>query len=390
LDFSYPTYRLNILVLGYIVRGPFAGMTWHHLQYVKGLELLNHRVFYMEDSGDSEYCCYHPISGVTDSDPTYGLTYLKQSLEYLKLNTPWAYYDKHQNQWHSHTGEKPFMDTANFDLLINLSCSNMLRDWYLSIPIRVLIDTDPLFTQIRNLQSAERWNLSQRHNRWFTFGENIPTGDSKVPDDGFPWKATRQPIVLTDWNHPPRQGNGKFTSIIQWESYPTIEYNGISYGMKSSSFLPFFDFPTKIDARMELALGSPSAPRSELRRAGWEIVNPVPISESLHPYKAYIQQSYAEFCICKEGYVISQTGWFSERSAAYLASGRPVLAQDTGFTNHLETGTGLLAFQDPKTALEAVDYVTQQYAMHSRRARELAAAYFDSYGVLNQLIESCI
>ena len=340
----------------------------------------------MEDSGDSEYCCYHPITGITDSDPSYGLNYLKGSLEYLNIKIPWVYYDKHKNQWSTYNGKKPFLETTGFDILINLSCSNTLREWHLSIPIRVLIDTDPLFTQIRNLQSEERCILSQQHNRWFTFGENIPAGESKVPDDGFAWKATRQPIVMDDWNNPFQEVKRKFTSIIQWESYPSITFNGISYGMKSASFLPFFDLPSKTQAGLELALGSPNAPRKELRKSGWGVINPLAISKSLQPYKEYIQQSYGEFCICKEGYVISQTGWFSERSAAYLASGRPVVAQDTGFTAHLESGLGLLAFHDTETAIEALDDVIGHYSVHCQKARELAYAYFDSKIVLNQLI----
>lgn len=340
----------------------------------------------MEDSGDSEYCCYHPDQGITDSDPTYGLKYLKRSLDYLKIDIPWAYYNKHKNEWYTNDGEKSFIDTKNFDILINLSCSNMLREWHLSIPIRVLIDTDPLFTQIRNLQSKERFSLSQLHNRWLTFGENIPTGASKVPKDGFTWRATRQPIVMDDWNNLFQEVRKKFTSIIQWESYPSMIFNGVSYGMKSASFLPFFDFPSKTQARIELALGSPNAPRKELRKFGWDIINPLTISKSLQPYKEYIQQSYGEFCICKEGYVISHTGWFSERSAAYLASGRPVVAQDTGFTKHLESGAGLLAFHNTETAMEALNDVIGNYSIHCKKARELADAYFDSRIVLEQLI----
>ncbi|MDH3770034.1 MAG: hypothetical protein OET79_03470 [Nitrospirota bacterium] len=180
---------------------------------------------------------------------------------------------------------------------------------------------------------------------------------------------------------------------MQWDK--TIQsvspqYEGRHFGKKADSFGPYMDLPKQCAAQFELALGGSDAPREELRRKGWAIRNPLEVTRDAWTYQQYIQQSKGEFSIAKEAYVTSNCGWFSERSAAYLASGRPVLTQDTGFSNWLPTGAGILAFNNCEEALDGIQEVSSRYEVHCKKAREVAQEYFDARKVLPKLIESAI
>lgn len=379
--------KLRIIVLGYIVRGPMGGMAWHYLQYVLGLKALGHDVYFVEDSDDTPWCCYDPQRGVTDSNPAYGLKFAAAIFDIFGLSERWAYYDAHTHSWHGMSAERAFEICADADLLLNISCANPLRDWTKKISVRVMIDTDPVFTQIRNFTEPERRNRALEHNVFFTFGENFGRSDCSIPDDGFSWQPTRQPVVITAWQVAPAPVSGKFTTVMQWDSYPPREFEGKRYGLKSDSFTPFFTLPQETGQSFELAIGSSSAPRDLLRENGWSVRDPLEISKGVWDYQRYIQQSKAEFSVAKHGYVVSRSGWFSERTAAYLASGRPVLAQDTGFSRWLPTGAGILKFNGFEEAVAGVSEITKRYDFHCRASREIAAEYFDSRKVISELIE---
>jgi hypothetical protein len=258
----------------------------------------------------------------------------------------------------------------------------------MEIPVRVAIDTDPTFFQIRNLTDPQRRERAQQHTAFFSFAENINQPYSQIPDDGFPWQPTRQPIVLDAWPVTPAPAEGKFTTVMQWDSYSTREFNGVSYGMKSQSFQPYLELPLKTQATFELALGSSSAPQDLLKRNGWEICDPLAVTRTPWTYQQYIQQSKAEFSVAKQGYVIGNSGWFSERSSCYLASGRPVVVQDTGFSEWIETGAGVTAFSNPEEALAGIQEINRRYEFHCRVARAIAQEYFDSQKVLSKLLDS--
>jgi hypothetical protein len=372
--------------MGYIVRGPIGGLTWHYLQYVTGLAQMGHEVYYVEDSCDYP-SCYDPSRQVTDTDPSYGLRYAKRVFNRAGLDERWAYYDAHRSLWCGPLGERIVGLCGNADVVINVSGLNPLRSWITEIPVRLLIDTDPVFTQIRhNTDSAAR-NLALQHTSFLSFAENTEHRDTLVPNDGLPWKATRQPIVIDAWHVTPGRLGGRFTSIMQWESYPALLFEGQRYGMKSDSFGPYVNLPNLAGRSFELALGSQTAPRSLLRRKGWFVRNPLRVTRDPYIYQRYIQQSKAEFSIAKHGYVFTRCGWFSERSAAYLASGRPVLTQETGFSDWLSAGDGVIAFTSPEEALAGIDRINSRYDFHCVKAREIAKEYFDSNKVLSSVIE---
>jgi hypothetical protein len=386
---SRPIDRLRIVVLGYLVRGPIGGMAWHHLHYVLGLKALGHDVLFLEDSDDYP-SCYDPSRHVVDASPEYGLRFAGDAFRRLGIGEAWAYYDAHTNVWHGPAAGAAIAFCETADLVLNVSGVNPLRPWTASIERRAFIDTDPLFTQIRHLTNADRRRLAANHNRHFTFGESIGQPDCTVPSDGFDWKPTRQPVALEAWAPSKGPADGRFTTVMQWDSYPKVEYGGATFGMKSQAFRPFIDLPQQVGERLEIALGGHEAPRDELQAHGWRLVDPLQVTRDPWTYQDYIATSKAEFGIAKQGYVSSRCGWFSERSACYLAAGRPVVVQDTGFRRHLPTGRGLLTFSDMESAAAAVEDVAARYDEHCKAAREICEAHFNSRVVLTSLVEQCM
>jgi hypothetical protein len=381
--------RLRVLVLGYVVRGPLGGLAWHHLQYVLGLAELGHDVTFLEDSDDYE-SCYDPARDEVGNDPAYGLGFAAAAFGRLGLVDRWAYYDAHTGRWLGPAAGRVREACAGADLLLNVSGVNPLRPWLLDVPARVLVDTDPAFTQVRHLTDPAAAAAARRHTAFFSFGENIGRPGCTVPDDGLPWRPTRQPVALGAWPVTPGPADGPFTTVMQWDSYRAREYGGRRYGLKSDSFAPYLDLPRRSGANFELAVGSPTAPQQRLRENGWRVLDPRGPTRDPWAYQDYLRRSRAEFGVAKHGYVASRSGWFSERSAAYLASGRPVVVQDTGYTDWLRADAGVLAFGGPEEAREAVAEVGRAYARHCRAAREVAEAYFDARRVLPSLLERAL
>lgn len=377
---------LRILVLGYVVRRPLGGGTWPTLQYALGLLRLGHDVWFLEDSEDYDFC-YDPSRHVTDKDPTYGLGYADRVFERVGLADRWAYYDAHKQTWHGPAGNKVPEIAATADLLLNVAGINPIRPWLKHVPRRAYIDIDPAFEQVRQLTDDHRRERARQHNVFFTDGENIPSGKAKVPDDGIAWETVRQPVVLDAWPVTPADPKARFTTVMLWDSYEPRDYEGYHFGMKSESFEPYLDLPQRAGPVFELALGSPNAPRNLLRENGWFVADPLEITKDPWTYQRYIQQSKGEFTVAKHGYVVSKCGWFSERSAHYLASGRPVITQETGFSEWLPTGAGLFSFTSPEDVLQALEELEGDYDHHCRAARALAEEYFDSDKVLSRLID---
>ena len=271
-----------------------------------------------------------------------------------------------------------------------MSGVNPLREWFEKVPARVLIDTDPGFTQVRHLTEAAARERAVRHNAFFSFGENIGRAGCRVPDDGLPWRPTRQPVALAAWPVTAAPGDGRYTTVMQWESYPARCYGALRLAMKSESFAPFAELPRRLGRVLEIALGGPNAPRAALAELGWRIADAVAVSEDPWTYHRFIQASKGEFGVAKQGYVATRCGWFSERSAVYLASGRPVLAQDTGFADWLPCGAGVLAFASPEEVIDGVARIEADYERHRRAARDLAEAYFAAPRVLPPLLEAAL
>lgn len=384
--------RLCIIVLGYILRMPLGGLAWHYLQYVMGLVRLGHEVYYIEDScffEEDEYgWFYDPIRDVMDPVPGYGLKFTAKIFDWVGLGNCWGYYNLQESCWKGPCADRIHEVFARAELLLNVSGANPLRSCLMQIPVRVFIDTDPVFTQTRILANSTRRNLALQHTVFFSFGENINSPRSSIPDDGIPWQTTRQPIALEAWPVIPGSPSGKFTTVMAWKSYKSGEqYKGIRYGMKAESFIDYMNLPDINGQQIELALFKSIAPREKLLEKGWIVRDGEMLTKDPWSYQHYLQQSKAEFSVAKQGYVVTNSGWFSERSACYLASGRPVVVQDTGFSKWLKTGAGVIAFSNLDEALAGIEKINSRYEFHCKAARAIAEKYFDSNKVLSHLIQ---
>jgi hypothetical protein len=380
---------MRVIVAGYLVRGPLGGMAWHHLQYVLGLARLGHEAIFLEESEDYPACWDPDIEQMT-TDPSFGLRFAAAAFERLGLGGCWAYHDTHTGRWRGPLAEEIETLCAGADLLLNLSGVNPISPWLEQISARALIDTDPAFTQVRYATDAAARSEAERHTSFFTFGENVGRPGCLVPDDGLCWQPTRQPIVLDAWPVTAGRRDAPFTTVMQWDSYPAVEYDGVSYGVKAESFREYLDLPSHTSEVLELALGSASAPRDELANQGWQVRHPYEPTRDPWTYQSYIHASKGEFGVAKHGYVVSHSGWFSERTAGYLASGRPAIVQDTGFSDWLAADAGVLPFSSPDGAARALAAVDRDYERHCRAARVVAERYFDADAVLRSLIERAV
>jgi hypothetical protein len=274
------------------------------------------------------------------------------------------------------------------DVLLNIS--GVLRDPALLSEARrrVYVDLDPAFTQIWHTR-GENVGL-EGHDRYVTIGRTLGTPECTAPTCGIDWIATNQPVVLDHWRHGGPVRRRALTTVGNWRSYGSVQHEGVHYGQRAHSMRELAGLPTLTDARLAPALAiHPDEQRdlTLLTANGWQLLDPATVAATPSSYRRFIQGSWAELGIAKAGYVDSRCGWFSDRSVCYLASGRPVLAQDTGFDAYLPTGSGLMSFRTTEEAAAGIEELRRDYPAHARAARDLAAEHFDSDRVLSALME---
>jgi hypothetical protein len=265
----------------------------------------------------------------------------------------------------------------------------MLRDAELvgPPPLRVFLDLDPAFNQLWHAEGIEMgFDL---HNRFATVGLGLGEPECPVPTCGREWIKTLPPVVLPRWEQATAAGTA-FTTVANWRGYGSVEWEGKRYGQKAHSVRKLLELPQLTGEQVELALAihpDEAEDLSALRNHGWNLADPVAVAGSPNRYADFVRASKGEIGIAKEGYVESRCGWFSDRSACYLASGRPVVAQDTGFPAHLPTGEGLHPFTTAEEAAAAIEVLSADYEHHAEAARTLAEDLFDSTMVLSQLLD---
>ncbi len=400
---------LRIVVTGLITQHPrLGGMTWHYLQYAVGLARLGHDVYYLEDSGEFPYDLERgdPAANWVAKDCRDHVGYLAKIMARFGLEDRWAYRFPPKSEWLGLSDERRRAVLRSADLLINVSGTLEHPDRYRQVRRLVYVDTDPVVTHAKI--AAGRRSFRKRvdtHDVHFSFGEHL--GDA-VPPTGQRWRPTRQPILLSEWNSY-EASRDVFTTVMSWASYAPLRYGGRVYGQKDVEFARFLELPGRVTPlRMEIALGAGQhpeweagdgdlppqlrangdrTPRDLVTHAGWRVVDAHRTCGDLDRYRDYVQSSKAEWSVAKNAYVQGQPAWFSERSACYLAAGRPVVVQDTGLAGVLPVGEGILPFMTLEEAAAAIREVEGDYARHARAARAIAAECFDSDKVLSRLLE---
>jgi len=394
------TSGLRIAVTGLAATYPLGGVFWDYLQYALGLHRLGHDVLYIEDTGR---WCYDPHGETFVEDGARNARWLARKLAALEpeLADRWFFRDAAGS-----TFGREWRDVARFcrgaDLFLHVSASCWMRDEYSAAARVVFVDSDPVYTQAAvpaylddsaAPEERTRIEMLRRHDAFFSFGENIGAADCLVPSELFDWVPTRQPVVLDLFSaaaKPPPARRRVCTTVASWE--PTEEgptVYGVTYAGKSAEFERFIDLPARSPLPLELAI-SGRPPLQRLRRSGWRIRDGFEVSYDPWVYLDYLASSAAEFSVAKNAYVAARTGWFSTRTACYLALGVPAVVQDTGFSRRIPTGEGLLTFSTVDEAADAIQRVASEPDRHARAARALARVYFDSRGVLSDLLERAL
>jgi hypothetical protein len=372
---------VNIIVAGIMGRYPYAGVGWCSLQYLLGLQAAGHEVWYLEDTGE---CNIDPVANTIATDPAYAVELIRGNLARFGFEGRWCYVD-YQGGYHGCDAEHWRRVCAGADLFLNLSGGCWFwRDEYRAIPHRAFIDSDPAFTQLAIAQ-AVGWYVEffRGFDTLFTFGANIGTAASPVPTAGWRWEHTWQPVCLDQWTPLPGRPRRLLTTVMTWqiESFTDIG------GNKDQEFAKVIDLPRSSPVPLEVALSGTATARRLLELHGWRWRDAFGVSRTLGAYRRYIATSLGEFSVAKHTYVATNSGWFSDRSECYLASGRPVVVQDTGFGAHLPTGDGLLAFTTAEEALAGVEAVASDPVGHGQAARALAREHFAADVVLPSLVE---
>lgn len=373
-----------IVFAGALGRFPIGGHAWTELQYLLGLRELGHDIYFLEECGEGSWV-YNWETEETTTDLEYPTNYVRECLDPTGFGDRWIY----------RAGDNCLgMDPEEFrevcsraDLLLIRGCAIPLWRPEYDLPRRrIFIDSDPGFTQFSIANGDSDLTETIAHcERLFTTGQRIGSDDCPIPTLDRKWEKTVFPVLLSHWHAVTNRDARYFTSIMQWHSYKDVTYNGNRYGNKGSEFPRFIDLPSATRQPFLLALtgGRPQ----ELITYGWDITDGWAASCTPQVYQDFIRSSRAEFGVAKHGYVQSRGGWFSDRSICYLASGRPILVQETGQSDWLPTGEGLLTFRDRSTALCGIEKINADYDHNCKRARALAEEYFASDIVLTRLLE---
>ena len=396
--------RKRIVVMGFMGSMPIAGVVWQHIHYVVGLQRLGHDVFFIEDSARLPY---NPETFEVTDEFEYAAKVLARLALEFDFKNRWAYCARYL----------PGTPTAGMslkrirelyrdaDAILNVCGTQEFNDDLLVSDRILYIESDPGVEQIKIDKGVKSTvEYLRRHHALFTFGENIGTKDFPVPLHGFNWLPTRQPVVTDLWKtarsparsatHSVTGGPSRaavFTTIANWSTsgLKDITWHGKKYlWSKSREFLRFIGAPKEARETFEMATNiDDTKTRRKFKQNGWHLTSPLQLSVDYWLYRDYIQRSKGEFTVAKDQYVRLSTGWFSDRSACYLAAGRPVISQETGFTQNYGGNNGLLSFRTVDEVADAVKKINADYARHSRAAREVAREVFEAETVLKSVLD---
>lgn len=374
----------RILVLHLAGQYPLGGIGYQAVHYVLGLARLGHDVYYVEDSTAAPY---DPRLQSIVGEPSYGVAFLRRTMERFGLGDRWVYCDAGR-RCYGLSRERLDRLYRESDALVNVCGATWLREEHLHCPVRIYVQTDPVRDQVLVMEDdASTIATLEAHTHHFTYGVNLGRPDCPVPIRKFEWRPTQPPVVMDLWEPRPGPPGGPecFTTVGTWQNCgKDVRIGGETYAWsKHVNFLRIIDLPRLTGQPIELALGNvDEATARRLRDTGWRLADAYARSRDTVAYEEHVRASRGELTVAKDLVVRTRSGWFSDRSVCYLAAGRPVVMQDTGFGTVLPTGRGLFAFDTAGEAAAALDEINRDYPAHCRAARDVARAHFDSDHVL--------
>jgi hypothetical protein len=382
--------RKKIVVLGMMARMPVAGVVWQTVHYLIGFQRLGYEVYYIEAHATT------PTMFLNDLDhdgSDKAATFLDGVLRRFDLGHRWAFHALHtdgRSYGLSSQQLAQLYDSAQW--IINLHGGTLPLPEHCATNRLIFLETDPVQVQIELAEdNAQTIEFLDSHCAYFTYGENYGRPNCMLPvSERYPFRPTRQPVVLDFWRENATPPGPMFTTVGNWrQRQRELVFAGECYTWsKHHEFLKFVELPSRVEQGFELALSKYDASdREMLEGKGWNVRHALDFSTDLDDYRSYISRSRGEFTVAKDQNVRLRSGWFSDRSATYLAAGRPVITQETGFSDFLPTGAGLFAFSVIEEIIEAVMAINADYETHSRAAKQVAREYFDSDIVLSRLLD---
>jgi len=378
-----------IVVLGLLGQFPLAGIAWQLIHHLAGLRRLGFQVYYVEDTGTAPY---DPRVRSLVGDCTYGLHVIANALRRIGMEHAWAYRDGLHGQWHGLSKNRVQEIFSHAACAINLcGASDPATLTFRPKGKLVYLETDPVLQQVRLAQGdTTTIRFLAGHDVHITYGENLGEPDCPIPLPRFQWRKTRPPIVVEFWPVHSDESCRRFTTIATWHNRgKDLCFRGETYRWsKHLSFSRLADLPGRTAQELELAVEIDDPTEvAAFQRNGWVLTNPLAVSRDIDVYHEYICGSRGEFTVSKDVVTRTRSGWFSDRSVCYLAAGKPVVTQETGFSKYIPTGRGLFAFSTAEEVLAALDVINHDYTAHARAAREIAREYFDSRTILSHMLQ---
>jgi hypothetical protein len=376
----------QIIIGSYVVRFPLGGYQSWMLQWLLGFKLLGHKVYFVEKSGWKN-SCYDPQTRTMGDDCSRGTAVFGRLLSEHGLGNNWCFVDA-SGTYHGMSRERIEAAFRDADVFIDHMRACEWPEEASHARMRVMVDGEPAYTQMHmedKMEWAEKGLIEYDH--YFTVGMNVGTPACLAPSAGKDWRPIFDPVVLSLYPRLPAPPDGPFTTVMSWQAIKPFEYRGKTYSSKEIEFAKFVDLPRRVNATLELAVAGASAAHPQLIDAGWKLVDAHEATLTFERWRSYIQASRGEFSVCKNYFVATNSGFFSDRSAVYLASGRPVVMQDTGFSAHLPCGKGLFAVRSVEEAAAAIEEIESDYELHSNCAHGIAMEYLDASHVLGQFLK---
>jgi hypothetical protein len=380
-------HRGKLVILHLAIRYPFAGVIWQLLHHLIGFQRLGFDVYYLEDHWAY---VYDPIKVSPMPDAAPNLKLAVEALTRYGFGDRWGFLDPASGEYLGMSKARCHELLKESDAVINLCVATKLREEHQACRRMVYLETDPGIFQV-SLARGEAWAVeaAARHHHFFTYAYNLGAPDCVLPPGGLPWHRTRPPVLLDIWHTGVGPAEPRlFTTVGTWINKGSdVEFNGQKYWWsKHVNFRDVLDVARLAGQPIELTTDLDSGPDYERAVAGGFALRPViPMSLDVEGYREYVSSSRGEFTVSKDLYVRTRSGWFSDRTATYLAAGRPVVTQYTGFEKFIPVGTGLLGFSEAAEAVDAIKRINADYRRHAEAARELAEQYFDAARLLEDM-----
>ena len=373
----------------YMFRYPLGGLLSCMLQWILGFKLLGHDIYVVEKSGWPG-SCYDPSRQTSSDDCTFGIRVISALLARFGLGECWCYVDA-EGRHHGLSRCRLAEIFSSADVFIDYGAHGHWEEESARCGVRVLVDGEPAFRQMKLELNPEVHAIAMRaYDRYFTIGQNIGTPQCPATTAGISWGHVLSPVVLELFSDDadPESAlpvDAPFTTVMNWRSHDELDFHGQLFGQKDAEFSKFLQLPQLVAAPMEVAI-SGEAPVARLMESGWRVRRAQDVTIDFDTFVRYIKRSRGEFSVCKNVFVVTRSAWFSDRSAAYLASGRPVVMQNTGFSEHLPCGKGLFAVDTVEQARDAIEEICAEFPRHSRAARRVAAEHLAAERVLKRFL----